>query len=76
MTDGPRDFVCYLEIDKSTKVHKVDRSFGKLDDMLSYVGGLFGLLMSAIVFLFADYNEYNYELLIAEGAMQVEPESR
>jgi hypothetical protein len=30
--------------------------------MLSYVGGLFGLLWVVVAFFFASFNEYRYEL--------------
>jgi len=33
--------------------------------MLSYVGGLFGLLFAAITFFLSSYSEYRYELYAA-----------
>lgn len=39
--------------------------------MLSYVGGLFGLLFVFIAFFLSSYNEYRYELMVAETAFSV-----
>ena len=40
--------------------------------MLSYVGGLFGLLFVFIAFFLSSYNEYRYELMVAEKAFAVD----
>jgi hypothetical protein len=41
---------------------KVERSYRKVDDMLSYAGGLFGIIMGAFGFLIGSYSEYCFEL--------------
>ena len=46
----------------------VKREVGKLDDMLSYVGGLFSLIVGFLAFFMMSYNEYRYELIVAKGA--------
>jgi len=56
----------YLKLEKSTKKLTVDREYGKIDDLLSYVGGLFGLLFYCIQFFLQSYNEYKYELGVGE----------
>ena len=45
---------------------KIEREFGKLDDALSYVGGLFGIIIAFAGFFFMSYNEYRYELFVGE----------
>lgn len=44
----------------------MEREYGKIDEMLSYVGGLFGLLFYCIEFVMSSYNEYRYELGVGE----------
>lgn len=44
----------------------MERQYGKLADMLSYVGGLFGLLFYCVRFFMISYNEYRYELAVGE----------
>lgn len=45
-----------------------DRTYGKLDGILSYVGGMYGLVVSFFGFFFLSYNQYKYELRVSEGA--------
>lgn len=45
----------------------IERKVGKFDELLSYAGGLFSIIVGAFnIFLFS-YNEYRYELMVAEG---------
>lgn len=46
----------------------INRSYGKLDNILSYVGGLYGIVMSFIGFFILSFNQYKYELRVGEGA--------
>jgi hypothetical protein len=46
---------------------EAERQYGKFDDLLSYVGGLFGLLFVIFSFFLAPYNEIKYEIMIAES---------
>lgn len=39
-----------------------------MDDALSYVGGLLGLVVFILIFLLRSYNEYKYELHVAENS--------
>ncbi len=57
---------------KSTKSLSIVRAFGKVDDFLSYVGGLFSLLFSVIAFFFASYSQYSYELHIGEQCFSLD----
>ena len=45
----------------------ITRQFGKLDDTLSYVGGLFGLIIAFLAFFMMSFNEYRYELFVGEA---------
>ena len=46
----------------------IDRQFGKFDDALSYVGGLYGVVISFFAFFVMSFNQYKYELRVSEGA--------
>lgn len=45
----------------------VDRKVGKLDDMLSYAGGLFSIIIGFLAIFISSFNKYRYELMVAEG---------
>ena len=46
----------------------ISRQYGKFDNVLSYVGGLYGIVISFITLFLASFNLYKYELRVAEGA--------
>jgi hypothetical protein len=48
---------------KSPLSVKIVRGYQKLDDILSYIGGLFGTLV-ACLFVLKVYNGYSFELMI------------
>ena len=48
---------------------QISRTIGKIDNVLSYVGGLFSLLWTAIAFLVGSYSTYKYELYVAESTL-------
>ena len=54
---------------RSTKYMTITRTIGKIDTVLSYVGGLFSLLFTAIAFMFGSYSTYKYELYVAESTL-------
>ena len=58
-----------LAIYRSTKALSITRTLGKIDSVLSYVGGLFSLIFTAIAFLFGSYSQYKYELYVAESTL-------
>ena len=61
----------------TSPIHReIDRKYGKFDDELSYVGGLFGIVMSFFGFFMLSMNEYRYELAVAEGAFSSEFEEK
>ena len=39
--------------------------------MLSYVGGLFAIILGFFTFFLASYNEYKYELMVAGSTFTV-----
>ena len=61
-----------FNIYKSTKSMTITRNYGKIDTVLSYVGGLFSLLFSFIAFFCASYSQYSYELYIAEQVFLID----
>jgi hypothetical protein len=48
---------------------QIARTLGKIDTILSYVGGLFSLLFTGISFFFGSYSQYKYELYVAETTL-------
>lgn len=38
----------------------IDRKYGKIDETLSYVGGLFGIVLSFLAFFLMSFNQYKY----------------
>ena len=42
------------------KIKVIERSVGKVDEILSYSGGLFSILISFLSFFMISYNEYRY----------------
>jgi len=49
-----------LRLQRSTKAMTITRTIGKIDTVLSYVGGLFSLLFTALVFVFGSFSTYKY----------------
>lgn len=44
------------------------RSIGKIDNVASYVGGLFGTIVGFASFFLLSFNKYRFEIKVAEGA--------
>lgn len=44
------------------------RTIGKLDETLSYVGGLFSIIIGFLAFFILSFNQYRYQLMVAEGS--------
>lgn len=42
----------------------ITRSYGKLDGVLSYFGGLYGIVTSFFAFFMLSFNQYKYELRV------------
>lgn len=43
----------------------MERKVGKIDEMLSYAGGLFSILIGFLAIFLKSFNEYRYELMVA-----------
>lgn len=56
-----KDEFATIRIRKSHVSWDFNRHYTKIDDTLSYIGGLFGFLMIAFVFMQV-YTEYSYEI--------------
>lgn len=52
----------------STSKLKYIRQVGKIDVVISYAGGLFGLILSFFAFFIHSYNKYSYELIVAQSS--------
>jgi hypothetical protein len=46
----------------------INRVVGKIDNLLSYAGGLFSIIIGFLALFLKSFNEYKYELTVAEGA--------
>lgn len=46
----------------------IERTIGKVDEILSFVGGLFGIIISFLGFFMMSFNEYRYQLMAAENS--------
>lgn len=46
----------------------ITRSVGKFDNILSYIGGLFSIIISFLAIFMMSYNQYRYEIMVAEGS--------
>ena len=57
-------YIIYL----SDRKKEIQREVGKIDEVLSYAGGLFGIIISFLAFFLMSFNEYRYELMVAQGA--------
>lgn len=61
---GASDIYGSFLIAKSPISLAFDRSFQKLDDVFSYIGGLFGTIL-IFFFVISSYNTYKYEINLA-----------
>jgi hypothetical protein len=61
------DNFALIYVTLNRKYVEVQRKVGKLDDMLSYAGGLFSIIVGFLSFFILSFNKYRYELLVAEG---------
>lgn len=49
---------------------------GKFDQIISYVGGLFGVVMPFVAWFLLSYNRYRYEIKVAEGAFNFDEDGK
>ena len=50
----------------------ITRTIGKIDVVLSYVGGLFSLIFTGFAFFIGYYSEMKYEIYVAEQTLKVD----
>lgn len=62
----PKYAIIQLRMGRESKEYS--RVFGKLDNTLGYVGGLFSIVFGFFAFFIMKYNEYRYELIAGESA--------
>lgn len=55
---------------------KFTRVVGKVDELLSYAGGLFGIIIGFMAIFLTSFNEYRYELTVAEGVFNYDESGR
>ena len=55
-----------IEVSMSAKKIYIERSFGKIDDRLSYIGGLFEIVIIFLSFFICSYALYRYEIMMSE----------
>jgi hypothetical protein len=58
------------------KKTKYSRVVGKVDELLSYAGGLFGIIIGFMAIFLTSFNEYRYELTVAEGVFNYDESGR
>lgn len=61
---------------KSTKTITVTRSYGKILDLFSYVGGLFSIIFVFLSFFFSSYSQYSYEISVGESEFAIDKTGR
>ena len=72
----PADGVTYASIvlRRSSTAVIVERGFKKIDETLSYIGGLFGFVVILLLFM-KEYTEYSFELDASSHLYHIEPDS-
>lgn len=53
-------------MNRKIKIYK--RNIGKVDQIISYVGGLFSIALAVGAWFLMSYNKYRFEIRVAEGA--------
>ena len=68
------DTLIEMSIQMNYKLKTIQRSYGKFDQVVSYVGGLFAVIIPALAWFLLSYNKYRYEIKVAEGAFNFDEE--
>ena len=63
-------------IRKSTMIYNVERKHDKIDDLLSYIGGLFSLIFFVFFWFLGSFDEYRLELLVAEASFSSDKDGK
>jgi hypothetical protein len=63
----PKEPYCKFYLRKSNVKLQIERKFRKIDDMLSYIGGLFGIIAVAVGFIMNYYGQCSFELEMCQN---------
>lgn len=58
------------------KLKKYQRSVGKIDQIISDVGGLLAIILAVFFWFLISYNKYRYEIKVAEGAFNYDKDGK
>lgn len=53
-----------------------ERKIGKLDQILSYIGGLFGIFVSFFGIFFSSFNKYRFETNVGENSFNFDSDGK
>jgi hypothetical protein len=67
----PQGDIVKLYLRKSINFTTITRSFTKFDELLSYIGGLFGMILVCVAIPLKYYNVCCYELSLATGLFTI-----
>lgn len=56
------DRLIVISLSMNQKYEMVNCKYGKFDEVLSYAGGLFSLIIAVLAFFFTNFNKYRYEI--------------
>ncbi len=49
----------------NNKIKNIKRNIGKFDQVISYVGGLFAVIIPGLGWFLSNYSKYRYEIKVA-----------
>lgn len=61
------DNYAFIYLGMNRRFIYIERKVGKIDEMLSYAGGLFSIIIGFLAIFMKSFNQYRYELMVAEG---------
>lgn len=67
----PQNELVKLYLRKANTFRTIERSFTKFDELLSYIGGLFGMILVVVAIPLKYYNVCCYELSLATGLFTI-----
>lgn len=61
------DRLIVISLSMNQKYDIVHCKYGKFDELLSYAGGLFSLIIGVLAFFFTNFNKYRYEIYVGNS---------
>ncbi len=58
------------------KIKKYSRQIGKVDQIISYVGGIFSIVFPVLLWFLINFNKYRLEISVAEGAFNYDEDGK